>query len=228
MRIIFVRHGHPNYEKDCLTELGHRQAQACAKRLSEERIAKIFSSSCGRAYETAQHIAAPLGMKVEVCDFMREVKWGSEDGEALFLDGHPWYVADDMVSRGQNIMDADWAQKEPFVHNKVVGYVQTVREGFDRWLSSLGYEREGLYYRVRHGNRDTVVMASHGGSSSIALARLFNLEFPFVCATLKPDFTSVTVVSLEGDDGSLISPIMKLLNDARHITHISTDAVYGQ
>ena len=33
MRILFVRHGHPNYEKDCLTELGHLHAEAAAKRL---------------------------------------------------------------------------------------------------------------------------------------------------------------------------------------------------
>ncbi len=28
MRIIFVRHGHPDYTNDCLTELGHLQAGA--------------------------------------------------------------------------------------------------------------------------------------------------------------------------------------------------------
>ena len=31
MRIIFVRHGHPNYELDCLTPLGKLQAQAVAE-----------------------------------------------------------------------------------------------------------------------------------------------------------------------------------------------------
>ena len=35
MRILFVRHGHPNYEKDCLTDLGHLHAAAAAERLSE-------------------------------------------------------------------------------------------------------------------------------------------------------------------------------------------------
>ena len=32
MRIIFVRHGHPNYRKDCLTELGHAHAEAAPSR----------------------------------------------------------------------------------------------------------------------------------------------------------------------------------------------------
>jgi len=47
MRIVFVRHGHPNYEKDCLTELGHRQAAAAAERLRHEGVEKIYSSTCG-------------------------------------------------------------------------------------------------------------------------------------------------------------------------------------
>jgi hypothetical protein len=30
MRIIFVRHGEPDYVRDCLTQTGKKQAQACA------------------------------------------------------------------------------------------------------------------------------------------------------------------------------------------------------
>ena len=44
MRIVLVRHGEPNYEKDCLTELGIRQAEAAAERLSGEGIDAVFSS----------------------------------------------------------------------------------------------------------------------------------------------------------------------------------------
>ncbi len=43
MRLFFVRHGHPDYEKDCLTELGHIQAERAAMRLKEEGIKKIYS-----------------------------------------------------------------------------------------------------------------------------------------------------------------------------------------
>ena len=38
IRILFVRHGHPDYQKDCLTELGHRHGEAVARRLAEEPI----------------------------------------------------------------------------------------------------------------------------------------------------------------------------------------------
>lgn len=30
MKIYFVRHGEPNYQMNCLTELGHKQAAAAA------------------------------------------------------------------------------------------------------------------------------------------------------------------------------------------------------
>ena len=98
MRIVFVRHGHPDYARDCLTELGHRHADAAARRLEGEGISRIFSSTCGRALETARHLADVLGLPVVRCDFMREISWGAEDGGALPADGHPWTLADEMIA----------------------------------------------------------------------------------------------------------------------------------
>lgn len=73
MRIIFVRHGYPNYVNDCLTELGHKHAAAAAERLKDEGIEQIFSSTCGRAYETAEYIAKKYNLPIVKCDFMREI-----------------------------------------------------------------------------------------------------------------------------------------------------------
>ena len=53
MRMVFVRHGEPDYEKDCLTEIGKKQAEAAAERLEREGIAEIYASPMGRASETA-------------------------------------------------------------------------------------------------------------------------------------------------------------------------------
>ena len=68
MRIIIVRHGEPNYEKDCLTPLGIRQAKAAAVRLKGEGIEEIFSSPMGRARQTAQETADLL--KKKHCDLV--------------------------------------------------------------------------------------------------------------------------------------------------------------
>ena len=41
MRIVFVRHGEPDYEHDCLTPAGREQALAVAERLKEDGIEEI-------------------------------------------------------------------------------------------------------------------------------------------------------------------------------------------
>lgn len=225
MRVIFVRHGHPNYEGDCLTELGHLHAEAAAQRLSKENIKSIYASSCGRAVETAEHIAARHGLPVQQCNFMREISWGASGDEPIEWDGHPWDTVNQMVSRGQRIMQTEWAEEEPFCRNKVTQNARRVGLDFDNWLSDLGYDREGDFYRVRCGNEDTVMMVSHGGASSAVFSHLFNLPFPFVCHAFYIDFTAITVLNFTGENGSLIAPKIELLDDARHIAGITLENI---
>jgi probable phosphoglycerate mutase len=228
MRIVFVRHGHPDYKNDCLTELGHSQAEAAAKRLADERPIKICASPQGRAYQTAEHIAKKLNMSIEVCDFMRETAWGSINGEEINRKGHPWYVADDMVAEGTSVMKDSWAIEEYYSNNKVVERVQTVCDGFDAWLEAFGYKRDGYYYRIEKPNNDTVFMVSHGGSSTAAISHMLNIAFPHYCATVRPEFTSITVITISGEAGSLVIPQIEILNDWKHIVKVNAEATFDQ
>jgi len=226
MRIIFVRHGHPNYKEDCLTPLGHLQAEAAAKRLKTVHTEKIYASTCGRAMETAQHIAQAQEIsadKIIPLEFMREIKWGAAEGEELYLKGHPWYVADYMVSNGISITDNSWQDYDLFKRNKVLNCCQFVALEFDKLLSELGLQREGEYYRIGKITANTIMVVSHGGSSTAVLAHLFNLPLPFAFSFVHPDVTSVTTVLFEGAEGALITPRFELLNDARHIEGITLD-----
>lgn len=227
MRIIFVRHGHPDYAKDCLTPLGVQHAAAAAERLCTEGIGRIFSSTCGRALETAAHTASLLGLTVEGCDFMREIRWGTAEGDPLYEDGHPWSTADRMVEAGHPLLDAAWASQEPFRRNRVVRSVEDIAAAMDEWLSSLGYVREGLYYRAERPIPDTIAVFGHGGASAAMLSHLFNLPFPFTCTAMGPDYTGVTIVSLPDAPGALVCPRFELLNDARHIQGLRTENYFG-
>ncbi len=228
MKIIFVRHGHPDYRRDCLTEIGHLHGNAVGLRLRDEKIDRICSSSCGRARETAEYIAKHHALPVETFDFMREIGWGSIDGTELFHNGHPWYTIDDMIDKGENLNDPDFMASARFSNNKTIFDIERVTNGFDEWLSSLGYVREGNYYRVQRKNDETVVMASHGGASSAALARLFSLPFPLMTAIICPDYTAITIVSLEGEEGKLIIPRFELVNDTKHIENIEVEKYFGK
>lgn len=237
MRIIFVRHGHPNYVNDCLTELGRKHAAAAAERLKDEGISEIYSSTNGRAMETAGYVAEKYGLPIVKCEFMREISWGSVDNEPLFLDGHPWSTVDAMVAKGESILNPNWAKEAPFVRNKMVGYVENIDTALDEWLKNLGYTREGLYYRVAgknavnaDGNRintdKTIAAFGHGGAGSAIFSHLFNLPYPFVCTTLNQDYTGITIVELPDTPGALVKPRFEIMNDARHMKDLRIENIY--
>ena len=227
MLFYFVRHGHPNYKNDCLTELGVMHAEAAAKRLSDCNIERIFSSTCGRAYETAERTASVLGLPIERCDFMREIPWTSIDGEEIPFNGNPWEMAYLLVSEGKPLTTRDWQTVYPFSKSKVVTSTEKVANGIDEVLETLGYKREGDYYRVVGEDTDkTVAMFSHGGSSTAALSHILNIPFPQMCSIVQPNYTAITIVSFSDKHGVLTQPKLLLANDARHIEGLETKIIY--
>ena len=219
MRIVFVRHGEPDYERDCLTAKGVVQARAAAERLREEGIEEIFASPLGRAAETAAAASEALGLPVKTLDYMRELHWGSIDGTPIPADGHPWDLADRMATEGWDLTDPAWREHPYFRNNLVVGEADHVAERTDDWLRTLGYERAGAYYRcVRPDDRQkTVALFSHGGSSAAAMGRILNLTFPYACGLFHLEFTGITVIRLDRTPGSSTLPCLELANDGRHI-----------
>lgn len=228
MIFYFVRHGHPDYKTDSLTELGKLQAQKAAGRLRDCGIQQIFASTNGRAMETAQFTADMLDLPIVPCDFMRELSWRSESGEEIPFNGHPWNLAESLVADGTDLADPDWRQMYPYCKSRVVRKIAATIEGFDALMADLGYRREGKYYRVTGDNTNkTVALFSHAGSSSAVIAHLLNITFPQACASLHMDFTSVTTFSFSDQQGQLICPKMIGFNDAEHIKGITTENVFG-
>ena len=220
MRIVFVRHGHPN----CLTDVGHLQAAACAERLKDEGIEKIYASSKGRALETAGHTARALGLDVEACDFMREIPWSSKEEGVEPV--RPWQISKEKVAQGEDITRADWQEIPPYRGSRTATRAALVEKGVDEWLAGLGYVREGQYYRVVGEDTDrTVAMFSHAGSSNAAIAHMINIPFPMLFGLMHPGFTSVTVITLSNKTGNLIMPQIEILNDARHIRGIEAEQI---
>ena len=53
MKLIFIRHGDPDYERDSLTEKGWKEAALLAKRIAPMQVRDSFCSPLGRAKDTA-------------------------------------------------------------------------------------------------------------------------------------------------------------------------------
>ena len=220
MRILFVRHGKPDYEKNCLTEIGHRQAKDTAERLKNEGIEAVYSSPFGRALETAQYTADALGLPVQVLDFMHELYWGNNEGKPVFSGGSPWDAANELMRRNVDLNAPDWASHPIFENNVVAGEAARVAREIDVWLAGLGYERDGLYYRcVRPDHPGTIALFSHGGSSTAALAQIFNVSFPYLCAIRHEPFASITIARFSDRLGELTIPCLELAGDGRHVPY---------
>ena len=217
MFIVFVRHGHPNYKLDCLTELGHNQAAAAAERLADEGIEKLYASPLGRAQQTAGHIAERLGLEIETLPFMREIGWGAEDGSEMAFGGHPWYVAWDMAARGQSLTSPTFADEPPFAGNRVVPMAKDKAKDFDALLRDLGYTREGDFYRVGTPKYKKIAVVSHAGSSTAVIAHMLNWPLPLAYGTTEPECTAITTLLLSDEEGKLCAPKIRVMNDARHI-----------
>ena len=72
MKLIFIRHGDPDYVNDTLTEKGWREAQCLADRVSEWEIKDIYCSPLGRAKDTASFSLKRLNKKATECPWLKE------------------------------------------------------------------------------------------------------------------------------------------------------------
>ena len=228
MRLIFVRHGEPDYKKDSLTENGIRQAVKTAKRLEEEGIKAVYSSPLGRAYETARYTADRLGLRVNTLDFMREIDWGDKEGcreeDALEYEGHPWALAFDLLTKEPDYVGNDkWYDHHFFKDNKCLDCYKYVSENIDAFLENFGFIRKDGLYFCRDGCSDTIALFAHGGSGAVMLSHVLNLPFPFVLSTMPLGLCSVSVIEFWPEKGKKAVPILDLFNHTGHVAGILGD-----
>ena len=87
--MLLARHGETDWNRDYrfqghadppLNERGRAQARALADELADERIDAVYASPLRRALETAEILAAPLGLPIDQIEALREVDVGSWSG----------------------------------------------------------------------------------------------------------------------------------------------------
>lgn len=219
MRLILIRHGDPNYELDCLTELGQKQAKITAQRLLKEGIQEVYSSPMGRAKQTAQPFLDASGIKnMQILDFMKEIRYGLEND--LYNQNYsPWVGVDRMANQGEDLQNPNWRRLPLFKDNTATVDIDLVQAASDKWLESLGYKRQGLYYKnIRDDDAQfTLALFSHGGSSTALLSRIFNIPFPLLCASLHIPHTGITIIRFDRTPGKVSVPVVELMNDGNHL-----------
>ena len=223
MKLVFVRHGDPNYIDNCLTPLGHRQAEALACRLKDSGtdFTAVYSSKYGRALETAEHSAKRLHKPVAVLDFIHEISYGLSGMSQEERDAYsPWIAPVKLVKDGVKLHSYDpddfWAYKG----TRLEETTKRVCEGFDAWMKEMGFSREGECYRCERDNRDTLLIFAHGGSISCILGYLMSLNVLTACTYFRLNCTGICEVEFRSRPGELIIPLIWSFNDHSHLDRV--------
>jgi probable phosphoglycerate mutase len=180
-RILVARHGEAAYESDLLhdhggslTATGRQQSAALAEALVGSRIAHVYASSMSRAVQTAEIVAARLGVGVTVREGLREFSVGDHVGTSP--DHDPFAAT-----------FADWLDGR--LETRLPG-AESGREVVDRMAAVL--EEAADAHRG-----ETVLVVSHGGAICTAVPHLaLNLAPRFPHGRPLPN---CGVVELEAD-----------------------------
>lgn len=217
MKLIFIRHADPDYEKDSLTEKGWREAELLAARVRDWEVAKFFCSPLGRARDTARVSLDKLGRNVEILDWLEEFYVPVSDPETG-AKRIPW-----------DFMPAWWTlqpefyQKDNWFHAPVMqsGAVETrfhmVQSGIDAVLAAHGYHRQEAYYRTENGSRDTLVFFCHLGVQFAVLSHLLGIAAPLLWQGFFVAPSSVTVLCTEERQKGNAYFRCKTLGDTAHL-----------
>lgn len=229
MFLFFVRHGSPDYEHDCLTEYGRKQAQALAERFAVSGLDKIYASTMGRATETANFTAKKLGLSVTGLDFAREDKAGEEFGVTMENGNLGWcfwdrrYLKRFNSEEVRNLGDR-WYDDGFFADTKMKSGTLRVQRATAEFMQKLGYryDENSRSYSAEKHLYDRVALFAHGGFSMIFASCLLCLPYPVIATRFQHIGTSaVTVFEIPNDGDFLLPRIWQYGNDA----HLYKDGI---
>lgn len=234
MLFFYIRHGDPIYDPDSLTPLGHRQAEAAAKRLSRYGLDRIYASTSNRAMLTAEYTCKALNKPMTTEEFANE--------------GRAWeYLALDLDNGGKT-----WAFLHPqlrkmFIHPEVLALgrqwydhpafqAYELKKGFtrlqtesDEFLAQLGYVHipgTGTYRAVAPTD-DRVALFAHHGFGLGFLSNLLDIPYPVFSTHFDINHTGITVIEFNQEqDTDIVIPKIITLSSDSHLYHEGVPSLY--
>lgn len=196
MRIALIRHGRQS-DTRCnvdvgLSPEGRRQAELLGTRLAGSGVDAVIASDMIRARETAEILASPLGLPVEVIPALRELDFGDLEG----LD-------DDRIAADFATFRARQARMEEDL--RYPGG-ETIGELSGRVLEVLA--------DIATRDQDHVAVVTHGVAIRAVLSRILHLPLPR-WRTLAPGLENGSITELSHDPGHGFR--LDRLNDHAHL-----------
>ena len=242
MKIIFIRHGDPDYEHDSLTEKGIREARLLSDRTVNWPVTQFYCSPLGRAQKTASYTLERVGREALTYDWMKEFFYPIEDPVTGRV-GVPWDFMPEYWTNIPQMYDREgWKETEIYRSNPELlpAYTQ-VCEGIDDILASYGYKRTGNHYlnenhsgqaphtasgdaapHTAEGPADktdsTIVIFCHLGVTCVMMSHLLGMSPALLFHSLYLAPTSVTILGTEERRGNIAQFRAQVIGDASHLT----------
>ena len=214
--LYIIRHGDPDYATDSLTELGRREAELLSLRMKSVSPDLIFTSPLGRARETAAYTCRALGIEPQVENWMAEdmryMRRLSFDDARASGTGYSFSA----VKGIEEYCDfASGSEREDRA-----GFFDAMIRGSDRFIASLGFERQGGFYRVIRDDGIKAAAFCHGGFGAAWIAHLFMIPPQYGWRSLFLYTTSVSKFTFSDDGSGFAVPKCHFIGDLSHLSCI--------
>ncbi len=217
MRLIFIRHGDPNYQLDTLTERGWKEAEALFERVKKWKVDEFYVSPLGRARDTANVSLEKLNRSAETLDWLKEFFVPVVDpvtgDRRIAWDLMPAY----WTEKCELYERALWLKSDIMQSGNVEEEYRRVCDSFDGLLLKHGYRRTGGYYKAEKGNNKTLVFFCHLGVQFVLLSHLFGVTAPVMWQNFFVAPTSVTELVTEEREKGIAVFRCKRIGDVSHL-----------
>ena len=227
MRIIFIRHGDPDYANDALTEKGIREAKLLSDRIVNWPTEQFhfYCSPLGRAKQTASYTLERIGKQADTYDWMKEFSYFIED-PVTGRFGVPWDFMPEYWTEIPQMYDReDWKKTDIYRSNpELLPAYQETCEGLDRLLSEFGYQRHQNYYintnekgQNENHPHDNIAIFCHLGITCVMMSHLLGISPVLLFHSLYLAPTSVTILNTEERMNNIAYFRAQVIGDTMHL-----------
>ncbi len=217
MKLVFVRHGDPDYSIDSLTKKGWKEVTLLANRLSKLEVRDFFCSPMGRAKDTASLTLQKMNRTAKEHEWLREFQ-----GKVIRPDVNKEMICWDFLpqdwTKDPRFYDKDhWTDPEVMQTFDVKKEHDWVITSFDQLLAEYGYERDGENYKVVKPNNDTLVFFCHFGVGCVLIAHLLHMSPMLLWHGLAAAPSSVSILNTEERREGIATFRMSCYGDISHL-----------
>ncbi len=197
MRLLIIRHGDPNYALDALTDYGKVQADALSKVMKDLPIDKIYSSTMGRAKETASYTAKALDMPVTTLHWTREIHLPGVFDEDRGQDVAVWNLPPWRLKATESHPEG-WYNAPELSPPTAENVLNEITEGWQEFLNDYGIQKQdGIYVSTRDLPTGNTLLFCHHGFGLALLSVILELPFTFMWRNFDLHTTSVTTIDFQ-------------------------------